>query len=355
MGYEAINLGHREAQLGATALREVAAKSPVPLLGANLLDKATGQPLLHGHRIVQRGPWRIALVGVMDSSISVETLGEGLAVENVETTLSRLLPTLKGQADFIVLLAFANEDALRRLAQTYDELDVILGGKVSQPAQQLVRENQSLIYYTTNESRALGTLRVRLDAPGKLTPLASEVQLVGERIPQSDSIHSLAVDYRKEVSAAKLAIDDPQAAQRDAVPGVRLAATFVGSSVCVGCHQSAAKVWRDSRHSNAFLTLTLQHADADPDCIGCHVVGFGQPSGYRREMRRTKLVDVGCESCHGPGSLHVEQRQSGTAADNFRTLGAGDCQKCHHGEFSRPFEWEKFWPLIRHGKESGAD
>jgi Cytochrome c554 and c-prime len=92
-------------------------------------------------------------------------------------------------------------------------------------------------------------------------------------------------------------------------------------------------------------------ADADPNCIPCHTVGFQTQSGYRREFGSLKLVNVGCESCHGPGSLHAEQRRSGAPSlDNFRTLGAGDCQKCHHGEFSRPFEWEKFWPAIQHGR-----
>jgi hypothetical protein len=96
-------------------------------------------------------------------------------------------------------------------------------------------------------------------------------------------------------------------------------------------------------------------ADADPKCITCHTVGFGTASGYRREYAEKKLTDVGCESCHGPGSLHVEQRALGLAATfKFRPLGAGDCIQCHHGEFSRPFEWDKFWPAIRHGKESAV-
>ena len=35
----------------------------------------------------------------------------------------------------------------------------------------------------------------------------------------------------------------------------------------------------------------------------------------------------------------------------FRPLDAGDCKKCHYGEFSRPFDYEVFWPHIYHGKE----
>ena len=35
----------------------------------------------------------------------------------------------------------------------------------------------------------------------------------------------------------------------------------------------------------------------------------------------------------------------------YRPLAAGDCQKCHYGEFSRPFYWHEFWPSIKHGSE----
>ena len=114
----------------------------------------------------------------------------------------------------------------------------------------------------------------------------------------------------------------------------------------------AAKAWQDSGHARAFATLVSFKADADPNCIACHTVGFGTASGYRREFGETKLVDVGCESCHGPGSQHVEQRRAGAEVTaRFHPTGAGDCRKCHHGEFSRPFEYDKFWPLVAHGRE----
>jgi hypothetical protein len=136
------------------------------------------------------------------------------------------------------------------------------------------------------------------------------------------------------------------------VPGVRKVATYVGSEKCVACHQSAAAIWSASAHSRAFATLVSQNADADPRCIACHTVGFGDPSGYHRDLHATALVNVGCESCHGPGSLHVRQENGDSSISfTFRPLDSGDCQKCHQGEFSRPFDWTQFWPLVKHGKE----
>lgn len=351
MGYAAANIGHREAQLSAAQLRELKSHATVPLLSANLLDAATRQPIFESHRIVKRGKWRIAIVGVLDPKGTAETLGPGLVVERMETALASLLPQLKSQADFIVLLAFTNEESMHSLARDFYELDVILGGNVAQPAQQVERENRSVIFYVTNESRAVGMLPLKLHAPHKAEIRDPEVRLVSDRIPEAQSIRKLAAEYRDEIRRTKLEIDDPQQLGAELVPGVKNAANFVGSETCVQCHAAASQAWHQSAHSHAFKTLLQLNADADPNCIPCHTVGFKTPSGYRREFGASKLVDVGCESCHGPGSLHAEQRRSGMpAADNFRTLGAGDCQKCHHGEFSRPFDWDKFWPAIAHGR-----
>jgi nitrate/TMAO reductase-like tetraheme cytochrome c subunit len=353
MGYEALNVGLREAQLSAATLRELKRTAPVPMLGANLLDRATGQPILDAYRIVRRGAQRIAIVGVLDARGNAEALGDGLAIEDMEVTLGKLLPALRPQADCIVLLAFADETALTALARQFYELDVILGGNVKQPSQQLVRENRSLILATTNQSRALGTLRLRLGGPGKVAALRGEVVLVSEEIAQHPTITALAAEYRDEVRRTKLAIDDPATLQQDMVPGVKSAATYAGSAACTACHASTAHRWSESGHARAWAALVETRADADPSCIGCHSVGFGTPGGYRREFAGTKLTDVGCESCHGPGSQHVAQRQAGgEVTAHFRPLGAGDCVRCHHGEFSRPFDYAQFWPLIQHGKEA---
>ena len=352
MKFDTMNMGHREAALPAARLRELRTHSPVPLLSANLLDRTTGAPIVEPYRILRRGPYRIAVVGVMDSRGLSDVLGDGLAVEKMDSALSRLLPVLRPQVDLVVLLAFTDEASLSKLAQEFYEVDVILGGKVRQPAQKLQKENRSLISFVTNESRALGRLDLRLQGRSKVNVLGHEIRLLRDTIPEDESVQALAAAYRTQVRHTPLAIDSPEHLQENRVPGVHVVASFVGSEACLECHRSAAQVWRASGHAHAFRTLVKKKADADPKCVGCHTIGFGSPSGYRREFAGGKLTEVGCESCHGPGSLHVKQYHGDTSISfKFRPLGAGDCQKCHYGEFSRPFDWNEFWPLIRHGKE----
>jgi hypothetical protein len=352
MHYDALNLGGREAQFTAAQLRLLQQTSPVPILGANVVDQATGRPIFDAYRIVRRGAFRIAIIGVLDPHALTENPGAGLAVGDLEPAIERALAELHGKADLTVLLAFTDETTLARLAQEFFECQVILGGKVSQPAQELKRENRSLVYFVTNESRALGILKLELAQGAPLQVATNEIRFLRDTIPQDGSFRTMMQDYRDEVRHTRLAVDDPNDLSADMVPGVRTVATYAGTDKCLACHPGAAAAWLASAHAHSFATLIARKADADPRCVGCHTIGFGTPSGYRREFGASKLVDVGCESCHGPGSLHVREK-NGDASVNFvfRPLDAGDCRKCHQGEFSRPFDWNQFWPAIKHGNE----
>lgn len=352
MNYDALNVGRREAMLSLAQLQELQRTSPVPILSANLLAAATGQPVFPAHRIVERSGYRVALIGVVDPRGLEADLGAGLRVGDMASAITRSLAELKGRADLVVLLAFTDEATLAELARQFYELHVILGGKVRQSAQDLQKENRSLISFVTNEARALGILRLRLHPDAPPEALQHEIRLLRDKIPEAAAFQQLAQAYRAEVRTTKLAVDDPAHLGADMVPGVRAAASYVGSERCLDCHPSAAAVWAQSRHAVAFATLERRGADADPKCVGCHTVGFGSLTGYRREFGNRRLVNVGCESCHGPGSLHVQRYEGEDSIDfTYRPLEAGDCQKCHYGEFSRPFYWHEFWPAIKHGKE----
>lgn len=355
LGYVALNAGGREAALPLATLRRLGAESPVPFISANLRERATGAAVLKGWTITERGGRRIALVGVVDPRVLPDGPGDGLEIEPMETCLARVLPEVKRQADILVLLAYADESALSSLAGRFYEFAVVLGGDVSQPAQQLLRVNRSLVYYTGNDAKSYGRLALNVVADGTVEADGNDITLLHDRYTENAGILGLLAAYRAEAKSTRLAVDDPAHALAGRVPGVRSASDYVGTEACVTCHASAAATWQASGHAHAFEALMARGAEADPSCIGCHTVGFGAPGGYRREFAGTRLTQVGCESCHGPGGRHVEERRAGGPVQfTFRPLGAGDCQKCHQGEFSRPFDWEKFWPHVRHGKEPKA-
>lgn len=354
MDFSALNMGGREAMIPAKTLASLAATSAVPLVSASLVDAETRKGVLEPYRIVELGGLHVGILGVVSPN-SVPQPGEGLTVLGLNEAIDRHLPALAAKCDIVILLAFANETEMRRLARDYFEFSLILGGDVAGPTQEILRENDSMILFTTNQARTVGTLTASVtgEKRKRLTNPAYEIRLLEENIPQDVDLMKLVSEYRSEIRRSPLAIDDPHAVDPNAIPGVSSTATFVGSASCQSCHPQAYETWGKSGHAHAFDALVKTGSDADPHCVKCHTVGFGQPSGYRRPLGVNSLTDVGCESCHGPASEHLDKQLHGKpTAFKFRPLGPGDCKSCHYGEFSRPFVWGTFWHGIAHGGES---
>jgi hypothetical protein len=141
---------------------------------------------------------------------------------------------------------------------------------------------------------------------------------------------------------------------------------YVGSFTCRRCHKSAYEVWVKSPHSHAYRTLAEakrpDNRQYDPECIVCHTVGFAYQGGFVDAVKTPHLMDVGCESCHGPASMHVAHPDNVAwqrRLNPWKHLPAAKrkdsmdefCQKCHdvdndvtwvHGGFGRK------WPKIAH-------
>jgi hypothetical protein len=357
MRFQALNIGAREAQLSAETHRKISADTHAPLVSANLIDTLTGEPIHAPFIETSIGSQRVIITGILDTeSMDSEALGDGLSLADPILTLRDQLPELRQRCDVLILLAFANENRLRVMAEQFYEADFILGGDVSQPSGNTRQINQSHVFYVANESRTLGFINFKLsESPDhkrtQIEVLNARPELLYEEIPEAPAIIDLAITYREAVRYADLNVDHPELHQQNQIDGIRTIAQYVGTESCMHCHSDAYTVWKETGHADAWAPLVEVQADADPSCIACHSIGFGSRSGYRREFEHEKLIDVGCESCHGPGSQHVEERTAGGPVDfHFRPLAEGDCRSCHYGEFSRPFDWDSFWPQVAHGK-----
>ena len=53
-----------------------------------------------------------------------------------------------------------------------------------------------------------------------------------------------------------------------------------------------------SRHSHAYETLNRVNKAFDPECLSCHVTGWGENGGFISEVDTPKLKNVQCEVCH---------------------------------------------------------
>ena len=78
------------------------------------------------------------------------------------------------------------------------------------------------------------------------------------------------------------------------------------------------------------------------NCYGCHTTGYGKPGGFVSEIQTPEMMNLGCESCHGPGSLHVESEDP----DDLTAVAVEDCMICHNEERVAAFN---FKPMLYGG------
>jgi len=103
-------------------------------------------------------------------------------------------------------------------------------------------------------------------------------------------------------------------------------ATYLGADKCKMCHSKQHVTWMKMGHSKAMASLSAEE-QKKPECVKCHVTGYGKTGGYESMEKTPNLANVQCEACHGAGSLHMKAPM----ADKKKTInGAGvDCRGCH--------------------------
>jgi hypothetical protein len=167
------------------------------------------------------------------------------------------------------------------------------------------------------------------------------------------------------LAAAPLLVSKSHAQEETAKP------EYVGSDTCKKCHFKEHRYWKKTDKLDTLAPLrpvTAEEnkelfdkrtaAELDPakdyskdaKCLPCHTTGYGKPGGYPAEGEASAeqiemFGQVGCESCHGPGSLYVKHKTDEIAKDKnakftFEQMAAfgliqpdnDNCQTCHNGE-----------------------
>ena len=151
-------------------------------------------------------------------------------------------------------------------------------------------------------------------------------------------------------------------------------AQYIGSEKCKMCHMRKAKgdaygVWKASKHAQAFATLATEEAKAvakkagiedpqkSPKCLKCHVTAAEAPA-TAKAATFAQTEGVGCEVCHGPGSLYKDMKvmkalTAGTQDAKAVAYVRGDkasCVKCHNPESPtyKPFKADEMFKQIAH-------
>jgi len=189
------------------------------------------------------------------------------------------------------------------------------------------------------EQADLEAERARLSGPWKAPSTGNYV--VNALIPLRRAVKRDATVAKgmkaldKAIAAANLAQATPPP---PAEPG---RASFVGMAKCVTCHRGAGAIWKKTVHAQAWKTLVDGGKQADLKCVSCHVTGFGQVGGSSLGFTKN-LESVQCETCHGPGSLHVAGEGEESPLAIKRAVPETVCLGCHTEQHSDTFDYKPY-------------
>lgn len=124
--------------------------------------------------------------------------------------------------------------------------------------------------------------------------------------------------------------------------------SYIGSKACAQCHeQQHANFSKYSKKAHSWQSVAIMKPKLKENelkqCYECHTTGYGKPGGFVSIESTPQLADVGCETCHGPGSEHAA---SGDPKLVTRRPSTQTCTQCHNPQRVEDF---RFKPLLFSG------
>ena len=320
------------------------------LISANLISTKTGQPLLKPF-VVKLIPlkdkdtdkkFRVGFLGLSACESSLPTDSRGYTWADPSVSAGKWLAGLREKCDFLIVLAcMPSKDAVQ-LAVDNSNINIIINGYKHQFSSPPATINKSTLMYAEDEGRVLGELRF-LIGPGRQLDVNPISHFLTATVKDDPEMAVFLAKARTEISATQL-----QLAKLDATPSIPAksdpVSEFVTASNCGSCHPSQYDTWSKSAHSHAMEILRKEHKEFDTGCVGCHVTGFKKSGGFIDLYETSRLANVQCEVCHGPGRGH------GLNPKTVKMLKAGPetCQGCHTNSRSPEFDFTTYWEKIKH-------
>ncbi len=341
IGYDAVNLGKNEAQLDRVTLSDMMSHSGLPFLSANVLDKKDKTPIADRYRIIRRGALRVGVTGVTECE--ARDAGPGIEVRPPIEALADVIPDLKGKCDFVVVLAFVDEETIKQIAEKFHEVDCILGGDVPQSSGTAQTINRAIAFNVVDRGKVLGQIDLVRKGAGYSVASSKGIRIAADKVKGPPAIADLLARYKNELRERRFELASAEGMER--IAGQETTSDeFVGAQACQSCHASSLHVLLASAHSHALQTLKEKKSEFDPECLRCHTVGYGLSSGYIDEKTTPQLAGVQCENCHGRAKEHIAKGVKTT----LKPVTPATCVNCHDEENSANFRFATFWPKIAH-------
>ena len=371
MRYRAVGLGNRELLFPTDTL--ILYSMDVPGIPKRYTSANVGlydftPDIMKPYRVLEKAEMKIGVVSVIGDSLLRNIQNDDIVTANSAEKLREILPQLDTyHCDYKVLIIHgSNSEIDQLLTQFAARFDFVLpSNTAAEPPLQPRRIGNTMIIEVGEKGRYAVAVGL-FDDPA--VPMRYERIPMDARFDNSPMILEAMKMYQEQLRLSGL-----EGLGIRPIPNARLATqgNYAGVQSCVDCHETALHVWRQSGHARAWHSLTntaIPPRNYDPECIACHVVGWNATEllpyqgGFLSVRETPRLIDVGCEACHGPGENHV-RAEAGTNVTLQQRLreamrlpvegGAArrHCITCHDGNNSPFFDFDTYWKKIEHPEE----
>ncbi len=357
LGYDAVAVGERDLQMGRQRITELASKYSLPLVCANLIDVETKELLFDPYVIVERGSSsffgllgskvKVGIFGVLSPSYVTPVHQRGEApvkatnpVEAAEAVIAKLR---EEGCSVIVALAHVTVPEAGKIAGVGGLTAIVMGHSLS-----YVRiprfDNGAAVVQGGREGRYIGDIKIEVAPGGEV--VSTEGEVVGLSKTYKDDPHFAALinGYKK---ALELEMFAPEKTRDEGVE------VFIGKNTCGGCHTDQMEQWKSTAHARAFATLVERGSHFDPECVRCHVTGYGRGNGFKDARTTMAMADVQCETCHGPGMDHFlfhssDAKKVSEADAVMGKVSESACIECHRDDHDPEFDFEEKVVTVTH-------
>ena len=348
MAYDAVALGERELGYGRAWLDSLIQAIPYPLLAANVRDAVTGERISPLYHICTKGKTKIGIIGLVMVTTHVQVDTTEFIIEDPVGWAKQLVPQVKEQADYVIVLSHLGWGGSFALAQQVDGIDIIVAGHGSHKTYDPQRVGSTILVQAGNQGKYVGFLSLR----GEISKgqYDGELRSLDKKMPEDEQLRGLEKEYSRRIRAlfearAERNRISPQAEQ--------VRQKYAGANSCRGCHGEVFTRWAETKHAHAMDALEEKGKQFDPECVRCHSTGFRKPSGFINLNVNPELANIQCEQCHGAGNLHILFRQRGEAevaklgtvalerARDYGKVRVTTCLQCHTVERDDDFSYRE--------------
>jgi len=272
--------------------------------------------------------------------------------------LHTIIPEVRKQADYVILLALMDRQIARRLMGQIEGVDLFVTAWGVQALRDSVRAGKTTFLNTGYWGRHFVQAVAEFDAGNHPIGLTGGMVDIRSDGPADPSITKLLEQYRENTKK----LDRQMAVAREQ-------SRYTGRTECISCHNLEYLQWTRTPHNLAIVTLVQKNQHYNPDCLACHAAAYGEADGFVDMTQTPHLVSVQCEACHGPARAHVKALKemmkpdtSGTVrrpsvTDNYPHLviqiPQALCLKCHVIDHDPDFNYERDLLLISHKNAQG--